>query len=118
MPTLLWRVLNSVGYPKGKELTYYWSEDQLGDGTLVYVEAVVQARGDCSDWSGWSFGAKGRTPGEAASRAAFSMLRDIMERFLEDLVGAVAGVFSRGDPYTAVWGQPEGKALERGPDEC
>jgi hypothetical protein len=41
MPTLLWRVLNSMGYLEGKEPKYYWSKDELGDGTLVYMEAVV-----------------------------------------------------------------------------
>jgi hypothetical protein len=46
MPTLLWRVLNSIGYPEGKEPRYYWNKEQLGDGTLFYVETVVPARGD------------------------------------------------------------------------
>jgi hypothetical protein len=41
-----------------------------------------------------------------------------MVRFLEELAGAVAGVFPRVDPYTAVWDQADGKALERGADEC
>jgi hypothetical protein len=41
-----------------------------------------------------------------------------MERFLEELARAPIGVFPRGDPYTAVWNQPKGKALERGSDEC
>jgi hypothetical protein len=36
-----------------------------------------------------------------------------MERFPEELAGAVAGVFPRADPYTAVWDQADGKALER-----
>jgi hypothetical protein len=45
----LWRVLNSVGYPEGKEPKYYWSKDQLGDSTLVYVEVMVQDIGDGSD---------------------------------------------------------------------
>jgi hypothetical protein len=31
------------------------------------------------------------------------VLRDIMERFPEELASAVAGVFPRGDPYTVVW---------------
>jgi hypothetical protein len=74
MPTMLWRVLNSMGYPKGKEPRYYWNIEQLGDGTLVYVEAVVLARGDDPNWSGWSFGSKGRTPEEGASRATFAVL--------------------------------------------
>jgi len=46
MPTLLWRVLNYMGYPEGKEPRYYWNHEQLGDGTLISVEAVVLARGD------------------------------------------------------------------------
>jgi hypothetical protein len=41
-----------------------------------------------------------------------------MERFPEKLAGTVARVFPRADPYTMVWDQAEGKALERGPDEC
>jgi hypothetical protein len=43
------------------------------------------------------------TLGEAASRAAFSVLQDIMERFLKESAGVVAGVFPRADPYTTVW---------------
>jgi len=46
MPTLLWRVLNSMGYPEGKEPHYFWNCEQLGDETLISVEAVVLARGD------------------------------------------------------------------------
>jgi hypothetical protein len=46
MPTLLWRVLHSAGYPAGKVPCYYWSKDQLGDQTLVYVEVVIAPRGD------------------------------------------------------------------------
>jgi hypothetical protein len=48
MPTLLWRVLSDVGYPEGREPRYYWSEEQLGDGELVHIEAVVRAGGDDS----------------------------------------------------------------------
>jgi hypothetical protein len=75
----------------------------LGDGTLVYVEAVIPARGDDPNWGGWSFGYKGKTPGEGANRVAFVVLRDIMERFLEELACAPVGVFPRGYPYTTVW---------------
>jgi hypothetical protein len=41
MPTLLWRVLSHVGYPDGMELRYFWTNEQLGDGLLVTVEAIV-----------------------------------------------------------------------------
>jgi len=40
-PTLLWRVLSSMGYPEGREARYYWNKEQLGDGTLVGIEPVV-----------------------------------------------------------------------------
>ena len=45
MPTLLWRVLSSMGYPKGREPRYYWSREQLGDGTLVGIAVVVPTCG-------------------------------------------------------------------------
>jgi len=52
MPTLLWRVLSSMGYPEGREPRYYWKKEQLGDDTLVGIEAVVPtSRGD-SAWGG------------------------------------------------------------------
>jgi hypothetical protein len=42
MPTLLQRVLNHVGYPDGIEPRYLWTNEQLGDGLLVTVEAIVR----------------------------------------------------------------------------
>jgi hypothetical protein len=93
-----------MGYPEGKEPRYYWNREQLGDGTLVYVEAIVLARGDDPNWGGWSFGSRGRTLEESASRVVFAVLRDIMERSPEELASAITGVFPRGDPYTAMWG--------------
>ena len=78
------------------------------------MEAVILARGDDPNWGGWFYESQGRTPEEAASRAAFAILRDIMDRFPQELATAIAGVFPRGDPATAVWDQAEGRALERG----
>ena len=45
MPTLLWRVLSSMGYPEGREPRYYWDKESLGDETLVGIEAVVPTSG-------------------------------------------------------------------------
>jgi hypothetical protein len=45
MATLLWRVLNSMGYLEGKVPHYYGSKEQLGDQTLVNVEVVILAEG-------------------------------------------------------------------------
>jgi hypothetical protein len=42
MPTLLWRVLSHVGYPNEMEPRYFWTNEQLGEGLLVTVEAIVQ----------------------------------------------------------------------------
>ena len=81
MPTLLWRVLSYVGYPNGMEPHYFWTNEQLGEGLLVTVEAVVCPRGDGSEWTGWHYESTGRTAREAADRAAFGILRDIMDRF-------------------------------------
>ena len=81
MPTLLWRVLSYVGYPDGMEPRYFWANEQLGEGLLVTMEAVVRPQGDSSEWTGWHYESTGRTAEEAANRAAFGILRDIMDHF-------------------------------------
>jgi len=40
-----------------------------------------------------------------------------MERFPKELAHAFAGVFPQGNPYTSVWEQSEGSALETSADE-
>jgi len=60
---------------------------------------------------------RGATPFHGASRAAFAVLRDLMERFLQELAHAFAGVFPWGDPYTSVWDQSKVNTLERSADE-
>jgi hypothetical protein len=81
MPTLLWRVLSYVGYPDGMKPLYFWSNDQLGEGLLVTVEAIVCLKGDGSKWTSWRYESTGRTAEEVADRAAFGILRDIMDHF-------------------------------------
>ena len=34
-----------MGYPEGRKPRYYWSREQLGDGTLVGIEAVIPTSG-------------------------------------------------------------------------
>jgi hypothetical protein len=103
MPTLLWRVLSYVGYPIGMEPLYFWNNDQLGDRILVTVEVVVHPRGDGSEWIGWRYESTGRTAEEAADRAAFDTLRDIIDMFPQELATAMVGVFLRGNPSTDSW---------------
>jgi hypothetical protein len=103
MPTLLWRVLSYVGYPDGMEPRYYWANEQLGEGLLVTVEAIVRPRGDGFKWTGWRYESTGRTAEEAAERAAFGILRDIMDHFPQELAAAIVGVFPWGNPSTDSW---------------
>ena len=114
MPTLLWRVLSYVGYPNGMEPHYFWTNEQLGEGLLVTVEVVVRPQGDGSEWIGWCYESTGRTAEEAAGRAAFGILRDIMDRFPQELAAALVGVFLRGNPSTDSWQQARGRSLEIG----
>jgi hypothetical protein len=117
MPTLLWRVLHDVGYLEGQEPVYSWSESQLVEDGIAMVEITVPALGDASKWDGWHLEFEGRTPVEGAERAAFHVIRDIMIRFSNELAAALAGTFPRDDPRDAIWVQPQGSALVRGPDE-
>jgi hypothetical protein len=70
---------------------------------LVTVEVVVQPQGDGSEWTGWRYKSTGRTIEEAADRAAFGILRDIMDRFPQELATSMARVFLRGNPSTDSW---------------
>jgi hypothetical protein len=45
------------------------------------MEAVVRPRDDGSEWTGWRYESTGRTAEEAVDRAAFGILRDIMDHF-------------------------------------
>jgi len=102
-----------MGYPEGREPCYYWNKEQLGDGTLVGIEAVVPTSGGDPAWGVWVYESRGTTPFHGGSRAAFAVLRDLMERFPYELAHAFAGVFPRVDPYTSVRDQSEVNALER-----
>jgi hypothetical protein len=105
-------VLSYVGYPDGMEPCYFWANEQLGEGLLVTVEAVVHPRGDGSERTGWRYESIGRTAEEAAERAAIGIQRDIMDRFPQELAIAIVGVFLRGNPSTDSWQQARGRSLE------
>ena len=106
MPTLLWRVLAHVGYTEEQRPVYSWVTEEPSDRDhLVAVEVTVPPLHEDSEWEGWRIRAYGVTPGEGASRVAFSVLRIIMERFPLSLAQAMAGVFPRGDPTDTFWEQ-------------
>lgn len=60
---------------------------------------------------------EGCTSVEGAEGAAFRVIRDIMSRFPNELAAALAVTFPRHDPRDAIWVQPQGSALVRGPNE-
>jgi hypothetical protein len=117
MPTLLWRVLHDVGYPKGQEPLYSWSKSQLAEDGLAVVEITVPTLGDAPEWDGWHWEFEERTPVEGVEGAAFHVIRDIMSRFSNELAAALAGTFPRDDPRDVIWVQPQGSALVRDPSE-
>jgi hypothetical protein len=82
------------------------------------MEVVVHPRGDGSEWTGWHFESTGRTPEEAAKRVAFGILRDIMDRFPQELAAAIVGVLTRGNPSTDSWQQARGRSLEVSAEEA
>ena len=85
MPTIVWRVLDSVGYPEGREPQYCWTRVQfLEDRYLYTIEAVVPEHAEHdSVWCTRRFAAQGRTTWEGANAAAYVVLRDLMEEHPE-----------------------------------
>ena len=81
------------------------------------VEITIPALGNAPEWDGWHLEFEGRTPVEGAEGATFCVIRDIMSRFPSVLAAALAGTFPRDDPRDAIWVQPQGSALVRGPAE-
>jgi hypothetical protein len=78
------------------------------------MEVVVQPRVDGSKWTGWRYESTSRIADEVADRAAFGILRDIMDRFPQELATAMVRVFSSGNPSINSWQQSRGRALEVG----
>ena len=74
-PTLLWRVLNSVGYVEPPR--YVWSEVVTEGQEWYDVRVTVVAHEDNPQWQGWSVESDGQIPWEGAQVAAFEVLSEI-----------------------------------------
>ena len=75
-PTLLWRVLSSVGYPEAP--SYMWRQAvPLGDVPWYVVTFIVPQNPTRPLWHGWSIETDGQSPWEAAQVAALDVLMDI-----------------------------------------
>jgi len=76
MPTLLWRVLSSVGYPEAPR--YMWVQTvPFGDVPWYNVTLVVPQNPTRPLWRGWSTESDGQRPWEATQVAALDVLMDI-----------------------------------------
>ena len=74
-PTLLWQVLNSIGYAEPPH--YFWSK-VVTEGQRWYdMPVTVLAHEDNPQWQGWSVESDGQTPWEGAQMAAFEVLSEI-----------------------------------------
>jgi len=101
-PTLLWRVLQSVGYTKPPQYSW-WEVDMTGDLQWFAVQGVIPPHGGRPAWTGWTNNSNGQTPWEAAEVAGHAMLLNIYQRFGEELTGGPAASIPQADPAAAEW---------------
>jgi len=88
-PTLLWRVLHSVGYVEPPR--YTWKQVEAEGRLLWYdVEVVVPPHANRPQWPGWSVEADGQTPWEGAHVVALDVLVDICQEFGDEMINGPA----------------------------
>jgi hypothetical protein len=95
-PTLLWRVLNSVGYVEPPR--YFWQEVAAKGQPWYDVRVTIPARADNPQWQGSSIESDKQSPWEGAQVVAFEVLSEICQEFGDELVIGPAGSFPRIDP--------------------
>ena len=100
-PTLLWRVLHSVGYAEPPR--YFWSEVVTKEQWWYDVRVTVATLVDNPQWQGWSIKSDGQTPWEGAQVAAFEVLSEICQEFSDELVDGPVGSFPRVDASQTAW---------------
>ena len=115
-PTLLWRVLRTVGYTEPPQYSW-WEMESTGGIQWFAVQGVVPPHGDKPAWTGWTCSSDGQTPWEAAQVAAQTILLDICQRCGDELTGGPAASIPSADPAAAEWKQADGCALVRGRGE-
>jgi len=115
-PTLLWRVLQSVGYTEPPQYSW-WEVDMIGGLQWFAVQGVVPPHGGRPAWTGWTYNSDGQTPWETAQVAAHAMLLNNCQRFGDELTGGPAASIPQADRAAAEWKQADGCALVRGRGE-
>jgi len=101
-PTLLWRLLQSVGYTEPPQYSW-WELDRTGELQWFAVQGVVPPHGGRPAWTGWTCSSDGQTPWEAAQVVAQTILLDIYQRCGDELTGGPAASIPRADPAAAEW---------------
>jgi len=75
-PTLLWRVLSSVGYEEPNQ--YTWTEAEHAESLpWVDVQITVPPCPNNPQWLGWIVESDGQTPWEGAQVATLEVLLEI-----------------------------------------
>jgi len=96
-PTLLWRVLSSVGYEEPPK--YTWREvENAGSLPWVDVQIIVPACPNNLQWLGWIVESNEQTPWEGTQVAALEVLLEICQDFGDELVNGPIGTFPRVNP--------------------
>ena len=90
-PTLLWRVLHSVGYAEPPR--YFWSEVVTKGQWWCDMWVTIPTHVDNPQWQGWSIESDGQTPCKGAQVAAFEVLNKICQEFGDELVNGPVGSF-------------------------
>ena len=90
-PTLLWRVLNSVGYA---EPPRYFYREVAAEGQPWYdVRVTIPARVDNPQWQGWSMELDGQSPWKGAQVVASEVLSEIYQDIGDGLVNGPTRTF-------------------------
>jgi hypothetical protein len=96
-PTLLWRVLQSVGYPKPPR--YTWIEVETNGSMRWYdVRVIMPPHEGRPQWCGWSTESDGQSPWEGAQVVALEVLLDICQDFDDELINGPAESIPRVAP--------------------
>ena len=115
-PTILWRVLNSLGYMEPPR--YYWQEvEPAGTVQWYYVDMEIPRHEGRTVWCGWVIESDGQSPWEGAQCAALTALIDICQKHGDELAGGPTAVFPHVQPEEAQWSQAQGSVLVGGHGE-
>jgi len=95
-PSLLWRMLNSVGYAQPPR--YFWREVVAERQSWYDMRVTIPGHANNLQWQGWSIESDGQSPWEGAQVVALEALSEICQEFGDELVTSPAKTFPLVDP--------------------